>query len=317
MSELGNRGEYIGGSDLAGLMGISPWNTPRAVLKEKILGVSREFSSAATEYGKENEKILLDGDQMTVGYRTLDDESMTVDDFGFPLILHFDRVAKAGAESDGEIFPVECKTSSTAFNGILPIYYLPQVQAYIFGLSKKYGNKVKRARIVFGLRTDDCQTNEGFWVERDDKYWTETVAPVISDAVSKIKTGRERLATGEDIDEILDDLCGKSSYEVAELMGTDVAAQAAALFKMAEDAEAGIKAFKDSLKKIMKDKQIKKATFGNYTVSLSEDTVRKSFDEEQFAKKFPQAFDDYKIAKETCVKESKVSGALRITKKGE
>lgn len=313
MSGLGNRGEYIGGSDLAGLMGISPWNTPRAVLKEKILGVSREFSSAATEYGKENEKILLDGDQMTVGYTTLDDESMTIAGFGFPLILHFDRVA----ESDGEIFPVECKTSSTAFNGVLPEYYRPQVQAYIFGLAQKYGDRVKRARIVFGLRTDDCQTNEGFWVDRDEAYWNESVAPIIHDAVSKIKAGRERLAAGEDIDEILDDLCGKSSYDVAELMGTDVATKAAALFKMAEDAEAGIKAFKDSLKKIMKEKNIKKATFGNYTVSLSEDTVRKSFDEEAFAKKFPQAFGDYKIAKETCVKESKVSGALRITKKGE
>lgn len=237
-------------------------------------------------------------------YKLVDDNNTIMVDTQIPIKCHLDGVGIKNKEK----FIIECKTSSKSFNGVLPEYYMFQVQTYML-----YSGLLK-TRIVFGLRIDDCETTEGFWVEKDNN-----MCLVIEDEISKateiILKGREMLEFGEDIDVILDDLLGKDKEDAILLMGESSITRAISFFEMAEEAEKNIKEFKEALREKMIERGVKKATFGNYNVVLTEDSERKSFDEELFEKADSETFAKYKKAKESFVKISKIKGSLRITKK--
>jgi predicted phage-related endonuclease len=202
MTDLGNRGEYIGGSDIAAILGLSPWTSRNALLREKITANHRDFSTAATRFGRDKEQALIEFDALECGY-DLADDALALDDpqfgaltFNFPVKLHFDGIGAL----DGEKFLIECKTSVDAFDGELPEYYKPQVQIYLAALG------LKRARIVFGLRKDDkIDKTDGFWVDADPEYFRDVIAPALGQFIVEIKAGRDRLSASEDIDDIVVD----------------------------------------------------------------------------------------------------------------
>lgn len=301
---LGNRGLYIGGSDVSALMGKSPFKTKRAIFKEKITGIQEEvFDSDAIRFGNKMEESLIQLDSIMDNYELVDNPTIKVD-APIPIECHLDGVGLKYKEK----FVIECKTSSKSFNGVLPEYYMFQVQTYML-----YSGLLK-TRIVFGLRIDDCETTEGFWVEKDNN-----MCLIIEDEISKateiILKGREMLEFGEDIDVILDDLLGKDKEDAILLMGESSITRAISFFEMAEEAEKNIKEFKEALREKMKESGVKKATFGNYNVVLTDDSERKSFDEELFEKADSETFAKYQKAKESFVKIIKIKGSLRITKK--
>lgn len=313
---LGNRGLYIGGSDVSALMGKSPFKTKRAVFKEKITGIQEKvFESEAIRFGNRMEETLIQMDSIMENYELVEDNNTIMVDAPIPIKCHLDGVGI----KDKEKFVIECKTSSKSFNGVLPEHYMLQVQTYLLysGMGKArivFG--LRKARKVFGLRTNYCRTTEGFWVERNVLLGL-AITDEISKATDIILKGREMLESGEDIEFILDELLGKDKEDAILLIGESSITRAISFFEMAEEAEKNIKEFKEALREKMKEIGVKKATFGNYNVVLTDDSERKSFDEELFEKADSETFAKYKKAKEVFVKTSKIKGSLRITKKGE
>ncbi|MBE6457593.1 MAG: hypothetical protein E7011_02180 [Alphaproteobacteria bacterium] len=304
-NELGDRSQYIGGSDIAAILGISPWKTRNALLREKITQEHRNFSTAATRFGHDNESTLINFDALTVGYET-DAETPVIENpkfgplsFDFPMILHLDGM---GTMPDGERILIECKTSGTAFNGTLPEYYKPQVQTYLAALENQ---GVHRARIVFGLRSEDkIGETEGFWVEADKDYFQNTIVPAVASFCLEVNAGRQRIAAGESIDDILP----VTTADAVAIMGDTAIQNVSNALDMIEHYNSIVDEFKKTLKEKMETAGITSARFGNYVASITAATVRKTLDTAAIKRDYPGTFDRY-------TKETKVASSLRITKK--
>lgn len=301
-NELGDRTQYIGGSDIAAIMGKSPWKTRSGLLREKITQERRNFSTAATRFGHDKERPLIEFDALTADYELADD-SLVMENpsfgpvsFAFPVICHFDGI---GTMPDGEKILIECKTSSTPFRGVLPEHYRPQVQFYLAALG------LKRARIVFGQRDgDQIGETDGFFVDADPDYFKNEIVPAVAQFCRDVIDGRARLAAGETIENILGDVV----CDAVTLMGETPVAQVNKALALIDRLTAMVNEFKAALKQKMTDDGITRAEFGNYTATISAPSTRKSVDIDALKRDYPGVAERY-------ITETKVAGSLRITKK--
>lgn len=304
MSELGNRSLYIGGSDIAAIMGISPFKSRNSLLKEKRSGEYREFTSAILDFGHEVEKVLIEGRRIQDGFVDTGLEKLENNDYGFPVICHFDRVVEM---KDHEIVLIECKTSGQSFGGKLPEYYNAQIQFYMHFLNLAKFN-VKRCLILFAKRLQQFDNEsepyaiggtEEFFVDYDESYFADKIEPALKQFIADVQAEEEPAG----------DIVPLPEEQIALFVS---------FFEQKEAAEAYIKDFTASLKRVMEENGVKSCKFGKFTATLTAPTSRKSFDKDKAKEEDPDGFALYEQMTEKYVKETPVAGSLRISKnKGE
>lgn len=125
-SWLEARRSFVGGSDIAAIMSVSPWRTPFTVWCEK-LGVSANKDTASMRYGRNNESRLLNELQEELGEAWVLYRSPVTYMRG-RLGANLDGLAVA----DGKTLGVEIKTTRDAVAwSQVPLYYFLQVQHYM------------------------------------------------------------------------------------------------------------------------------------------------------------------------------------------
>lgn len=117
---------FVGGSDIAAIMGVSPWATPFTVWCEK-LGVSAKKDTAAMQYGRDNEERILSYAQDILGADAKVYKSPAVYMRGI-MGANLDGIAVVGDIEIG----IEIKTTSNRRRwDNVPYYYYLQVQHYM------------------------------------------------------------------------------------------------------------------------------------------------------------------------------------------
>lgn len=167
---LEERRQGIGGSDVAPILGFSPWSTPLNVWMEKTGRALPKPENEAMRIGTELEDF--------VARRYTQETGKQVQRFNKMLhcgclLGNFDRLivpdGARAASYKGEIRTnaiLECKTASVDWNGEVPVYYLTQVQHYL-GLDPK----LERADIACLFLTH--KHFETYTVYRDDAVIAE------------------------------------------------------------------------------------------------------------------------------------------------
>lgn len=155
--------ERIGGSMIAGIMGLSPWDSPYSVYQLMIGEAGPKEETAAMRRGKKHEGTVLRELSDRTGLLIEDGKTIQRDDFGFPSVAQID-----GLILDGDGWqPAEAKTSSPWAAGDWdgdepPLHYFTQVQWQIAHAD------AQRAYVaaMWGLDEDDFRH---LIVERDQR----------------------------------------------------------------------------------------------------------------------------------------------------
>lgn len=180
-----DRTKYIGGSDIAAILGISPWKTATALWLDKIKPpIEGDKNASAKRRGTRLEPYIVDmirDEQGLVvaarGQRYIDAEFPY---FASEIDVEFDV---DGTLENGEIktvHPFKAKEWGEEDTDALPVHYTAQVQ-WGMGVTRR-----KRCR-VFALIGDDLRT---YVVERDDEiiagmrqsadeFWQKYVQPLV------------------------------------------------------------------------------------------------------------------------------------------
>ena len=173
---LDERKSGIGGSDVAAILGLSPWNTPVGVWLDKTGRAAPKEESEAMRIGTELEDFVARRYCQETG-REVQRFNRMIHDGCF--LGNYDRlVVPEGAKvasHQGEVRTdtlLECKTSSRDWEGEVPVYYQTQVFHYM-GLTPCLQHADVACLFLVHKKF------EVFRVERDDEV---------------IKTMRERLA---------------------------------------------------------------------------------------------------------------------------
>ena len=163
---LKRRKSGIGGSDVASLLGLSPWRSAMDVYYDKVSDRSDERETEAMRIGTALEQFVADRFEEETGRKTSRFNGLL--QVGH-CIGNIDRLvvpegARLGSYKD-EIKTdelLECKTSSKDWEGEVPAYYQAQVQHYM-GLDPAF----KRATVACLFLGFDKRF-QTFRVERDD-----------------------------------------------------------------------------------------------------------------------------------------------------
>lgn len=125
-----NRHTYIGGSDVAAILGLNRYKTPYEVWDEKKNGNNPFTGNAATEWGKKLEPVLIDHYEQEEGCKVEERNSLYWPDKNIPLACHPDGIRTYPRRN------VEAKTVSTVarkhWQNELPLEYYCQVQHEMF-----------------------------------------------------------------------------------------------------------------------------------------------------------------------------------------
>lgn len=134
-SWLAERRSGIGGSDVAGILGISPWSTPVTVWLEKTGRADDKEETESMRIGTELEDYVARSYERETGRKV--NRFNTMIHKGC-LLGNFDRLVipegKKYASYKGEVrtdLLLECKTSSRKWEDGVPLYYQTQVQHYM------------------------------------------------------------------------------------------------------------------------------------------------------------------------------------------
>lgn len=137
---LDERRTGIGGSDVAAILGISPWETPLNVWLEKTGRALPKPENEAMRIGTELEDFVARRYCQETGRQVQRFNRMIHDGC---LLGNFDRLIVPDGEKTasykGELRTnaiLECKTASIDWDGEVPIHYITQVQHYL-GLDPK------------------------------------------------------------------------------------------------------------------------------------------------------------------------------------
>lgn len=125
-----NRNRFIGGSDVAAILGLSQYKTPYEVWEEKKHGINTFSGNPATEWGKKLEPVIVDHCEQVNGFKITERNSKYISrEYDF-LGCHPD-----GIEIIKQIL-IEAKTvSEKAFKNWqneIPLEYFCQVQHNLF-----------------------------------------------------------------------------------------------------------------------------------------------------------------------------------------
>lgn len=197
-----DRRKFIGGSDIAAILGLSPWKNPVDLWLDKIKPrVDDGRNMAAKRRGSRLEPYILDMiredhglDIVNHGNRYIDDEH----DFLAAEIDFEYRDAETGQIENGEIktvHPFKKREWGETETDNLPLYYLTQVH---HGIGVR---KARRCR-VFALIGDELRP---YIVERDDEliaslrghavnFWNQYVLPQVQPPLS-FDDGRDAIET--------------------------------------------------------------------------------------------------------------------------
>ena len=167
-----DRKQGIGGSDVAAIMGLSPWKTPLGVYLDKVSDINRDNDNKHLKRGRRLERYILEeySEEKNVNVQT---DLPQFKDSIYPFLVgHVD--GQVINSSNSKIY-VEAKSyygRLSDWQGKIPDYYLPQVAHYSsltnadrvdvavlagnweFGCfsyyrNKEYENKVRNAAIDF------------------------------------------------------------------------------------------------------------------------------------------------------------------------
>lgn len=182
-----DRTKYIGGSDIAAILGVSPWRNVVDLWMDKITPrVENGQNAAAKRRGSRMEPYILDMIREEHGLNIVACNQRYIDaEFGYMAAeIDFEYLdEETGQVENGEIktvHPFKAKEWGEVDTDQLPLHYVAQVQ---------YGMGVKGARRcrAFALIGDDLKA---YQVERDDElitamreraaeFWTEYVLPQV------------------------------------------------------------------------------------------------------------------------------------------
>lgn len=285
------RKDYLGGSDIAAILGLSPWATRDDLLREKITGESQRFYSSAMQFGHRVESTLIDSDAFLNDYKVLPPEAgqeqheITGEIDGFTIKCHLDGIG----EKDGKKFLIEVKTSSAPFNGELPDYYACQIMFYM------HWANLDECRVVFGQRmADGTLGNQESFIVKQQAGWYEIVLPEIKQFIADIRKGEV-----------------PPKYLPAPIEQTQIA-EYINICQIYEQAQTFMEKFRETLADKMAESGIKKCYLGGFVASLTADSEFTAFDSAKFKKENPEIAAKYE-------KTTKRKGGLRIAKtnKGE
>lgn len=165
--------ERIGGSMVAGIMGLSPWDSPFSIYQLMIGEAPPKEENAAMRRGKKHEATVLRELADRTGLLVAEGKTIQRDDFGLPTVAQID-----GMVLDGDGWqPAEAKTTNPWAAGDWdgdepPLHYFTQVQwqiahadaqrAYVacmWGLNEEDYRQmvVPRDQIVIDALLDACR----------------------------------------------------------------------------------------------------------------------------------------------------------------
>jgi putative phage-type endonuclease len=123
-----DRKQGLGGSDIAAILGISPWKTPLDVYLDKTTEWCDEEDSEALARGKRAESYVLDTYEADTGNSLIRNHD-TIHDKEYPFLF-----ANIDAKLDKTNIIVEAKTTSDFVNNWsdIPEYYKTQVAHYAY-----------------------------------------------------------------------------------------------------------------------------------------------------------------------------------------
>lgn len=132
---LAERRKGIGGSDVAGIMGLSPWSTPVTVWLDKTGRSEPKEETEAMRIGTELEDFVARRYTMETGrvvqrYNTMLHDGCLLGNLDRLVVMPGEKVASHQKEIRTDTL-LECKTSSREWDGDVPIYYQTQVQHYM------------------------------------------------------------------------------------------------------------------------------------------------------------------------------------------
>lgn len=194
--------KYLGGSDIAAILGVSPWKNAVDLWLDKITPPTEDGRNmAAKRRGTRLEPYILDMIQEDYGLEIVARGNRYIDTEHDFLAAEIDfeyRDPETGEVENGEIktvHPFKKKEWGETDTDNLPLYYLTQVH---------HGMGVKRARRcrVFALIGDELRP---YVVERDDelidslrghavKFWQQYVVPKVQPPLS-FDDGRDAIET--------------------------------------------------------------------------------------------------------------------------
>ena len=216
MEWLAERRQGIGGSDVAAILGFSPWATPLSVWRDKTGRSTPQEETLAMKIGTRLEDFVADLYCEETGRKVQRFNRMIHKGC---LLGNFDRLvipegAKVAAHM-GEVRTdtlLECKTGSVAWeDDEVPIYYQTQVQHYM-GLCPElkkahvaYLNKAYNQFSIYSVERDDkvIETMQAQLTEWWEKHIVNDVMPVpINEADCKVlwafsNPGKKVTATDE------------------------------------------------------------------------------------------------------------------------
>lgn len=178
MSVTKDRNKFIGGSDVAAMLGLSRYKTPYEVWEEKKHSIKSFEGNAATEWGKKLEPVIIAHFEQINNVKVFDNnERYTSKEFDF-LGCHPDGIYT----ENGENVLIEVKTVSTDaykfWGNSLPMEYYCQVQHNLFVLGLK---KAKFIYLVLDSRfysEIDVNFDAEYVAEQNDyliKWWNEYI----------------------------------------------------------------------------------------------------------------------------------------------
>lgn len=183
---LQRRKAGIGGSDVAALLGVSPWKTPLDVYYDKIGAEKDEPETEAMRIGTELEDYVARSYERETGlkvvrFNTLLQHGHSIGNLDRLVIPEGEKIAAHQGELRTDRF-LECKTSSSEEWEEVPEHYLAQVQHYLglddklqhadvaalflgFGKSFRIYRVEKDADLIKAMQT----AVEKFWAEHVEK----------------------------------------------------------------------------------------------------------------------------------------------------
>lgn len=162
---LAARRAGIGGSDVAAILGLSPWNTPLDVYLEKLGELPPTEETPAMHWGSTLEPVILDEFQRQTGQQVARNLPMTRHADHPHMIAHID-----GMTADGAI--VEAKTARSDHDwgepgsADIPVYYQTQVAHYL---------AVTGARIAYVPVLIGASDFRIYQVDRDDSFIADLI----------------------------------------------------------------------------------------------------------------------------------------------
>lgn len=132
---LAERRKGIGGSDVAGIMGLSPWATPVTVWLDKTGRAAPKEETEAMRIGTELEGFVARRYEQETGrtvqrYNTMLHDGCLLGNLDRLVVKEGEKVASHKQEIRTDTL-LECKTSSREWDGEVPVYYQTQVQHYM------------------------------------------------------------------------------------------------------------------------------------------------------------------------------------------